>query len=239
MIPFNDILEGIENYCGSTRGVGHTTAMLEGANRSPRAIVVAATLTGGMAIASKLVGPPDGNSWRIATLESFADGRLRGRREPLLWDNGAIEVLLKRFRREIDEMREALQVEVGQVRRNLEAAEARADGARRTNVALRDQLAEYKNRLESAPLREAKPESVPDDLSEIDHLRHGLAILSKLQAAALAGDVSAEREADWALRALTAERRLSKLQKAADAALDGRSFNDMQNLGEVLRGTQS
>ena len=78
-----DILDELAFYYMSTRGVGHTTVMREGALAHPSAIVIAATQA-----TAENSGVGRSNAQSIYNL------RLRGLRAPLALDNSAIFLLV-------------------------------------------------------------------------------------------------------------------------------------------------
>lgn len=99
-------LQFLATYLESTRRVGHTTAMIDGA-KSSDCIVLARNQTGADFLRALL---PDG---QIATL-SAVEKNLAGQRKPLLLDNAALHSVLHdalgeitRLERKIDDMKRA------------------------------------------------------------------------------------------------------------------------------------
>jgi hypothetical protein len=81
-----ELLENLLAYYKATRSRGHTTAMLQGANNTPKAIILAASE--GHARQLKQVAP------QSECVSMRVPQALRGRINPLLVDNFAMEQLL-------------------------------------------------------------------------------------------------------------------------------------------------
>ncbi len=82
------IAEEIVQYLGTVRGVGHTTAMLNGVDAN--SIVVAHTSDWADSLAKK-------TDAKCISLDSIIDGKLRGHNKPLVLDNAATFELLNRL----------------------------------------------------------------------------------------------------------------------------------------------
>ena len=108
-----DILEQAVAHYASTRAVGHTHSMLNGAVNSDNCMVVVATRAAGHHVAQ--AGIPEN---RIISMLSMPSN-LAGRHGPLAWDNHALEVLLHSSCREIYR----LQGENARLRERLEAGD--------------------------------------------------------------------------------------------------------------------
>jgi hypothetical protein len=74
------ILSEIAGYLGSTRGIGHTTAVIKGFNTSPMPVAVTATEDYG----KRVFGQQN-----YVSVDNLAS--LRGVRRPLVIDNSALE----------------------------------------------------------------------------------------------------------------------------------------------------
>jgi hypothetical protein len=75
------LLESYVRYYGTNRGVGHTTATIQGAKKS-KAIVLCH---------SEQYARELNNSKGVITLKYTEADRLRGHTSPILWDNAAIQ----------------------------------------------------------------------------------------------------------------------------------------------------
>lgn len=92
-------LHEIIGYLDNTRQVGHTTAVLEGANNG-KCIV----LTHNQKFANHI------NSHTAATALSYKSKGLRGRRKPIVFDNAAIRDLLGDSLNLIEQLKESIEM---------------------------------------------------------------------------------------------------------------------------------
>ena len=81
-------LQEIKDYYDLTRGVGHTTGMLEGANYIDNALILTHSMKMGEYI-KKMLGSP-----KSVTIQSIhSNDMLRGMRKPLFIDNATLWLL--------------------------------------------------------------------------------------------------------------------------------------------------
>jgi hypothetical protein len=84
-----NIAKELVAYFDVTRGVGHTTAMLDGADRTENCLVVTHAKA-----AESLIKRTADQKEEVVTLGEIGQGALRGRNHPLVLDNAATRTLL-------------------------------------------------------------------------------------------------------------------------------------------------
>jgi hypothetical protein len=92
-------LQEIRQYLDMTRGVGHTTGMLEGANYTDNALVLTHNMKMGEEIKKKLGSPSS-----VTVQSVHSDAMLRGYRKPLFIDNAALWLLLSEALAEFEDL---------------------------------------------------------------------------------------------------------------------------------------
>ena len=102
MTQSEKVARELESFWLGRRGVGHTTAMVKGANNSKEGtIVVGATLN----ILKGLQSSGDLEGCRLMSLGQIANGSLRGHEAPLVLDHHALRVLLQGLINELEKAR--------------------------------------------------------------------------------------------------------------------------------------
>lgn len=94
-------LYGIELYYSSSRGVGHTRAMIEGAKNEERPILISGTSTSARNIGRAAgIRPQDCLGWG----EIGVTKNMRGLRQPLVFDNYGIQCMITDALRAINDL---------------------------------------------------------------------------------------------------------------------------------------
>ena len=112
-----DKLQALREYLQRTRGVGHTRALVRGANYEEGVLVLGGDMTGAARL-RETIGPVNPTAEFLAW-SALQPWMLQGYERPLLLDNQALEMLVHDALLEIDLLRR----ELGKARRELQEKE--------------------------------------------------------------------------------------------------------------------
>ncbi len=108
-------LQALLQYYVTNRQVGHTTAMLRGANNS-KCLVIAAREHNYRRLMDMQRKRKRGKKYDALSLDGIQNGALLGRRDPIVFDNEALYVLFEAAHRRITELEnkiESIKIVVG------------------------------------------------------------------------------------------------------------------------------
>lgn len=94
-------LKELVRYFDSTRGIGHTTAVIAGAENVDNCLVIAANIQDVHRLA-------EGDLFKVMTLAELGDGKMRGRACPVVLDNHALAELARQSLTEIARLEEKI-----------------------------------------------------------------------------------------------------------------------------------
>lgn len=102
MSDIKETLQHLVRYYDTNRGVGHTSAVINGAQNTNGCVVVTAYRGDALQYAAQ-------DTFTMMTLKDLRDDKLLGRRSPLVFDNHAITELVRQSLAEIARLEKTIE----------------------------------------------------------------------------------------------------------------------------------